>query len=113
MADRMLDGRPLEDVVAVRLASEALRHLATDEARFAAFQAWLLRTGGEMPLGVSRAVTEQLTPDLLSAAREIYLAAMIRGGYQWHGSGIGSGGDGARRRDQAAGLCGQASSDCG
>jgi hypothetical protein len=81
MADRMPDGNPAEDVLAVRLASEALRYLAADEARFAGFRAWLLLDGGAMPLGVSREVTEQLTPDLLSAWRGIYIAAMIGKGY--------------------------------
>lgn len=50
MADRMLDGKQVEDVVAVRLATVALRYLAIDEVRFAAFRAWLLDTGGEMPV---------------------------------------------------------------
>jgi hypothetical protein len=81
MTDRMLDGMPAEDVLAVRLASEALRYLAADEARSAAFRGWLLLTGGAMPLGLSREVTEQLTPDLLSAWRGIYIAAMIGEGY--------------------------------
>ena len=82
MADRMIDGKPAEDVMAVRLASEALRHLAADPGRCATFQAELLATGGAMPLGASRVVTEQLTPDLLSGWQEIFVAAMIREGYR-------------------------------
>jgi hypothetical protein len=82
MADRILDGKQVEDVVAVRLASEALRYLAIDEVRFAAFRSWLLATGGEKPIGVSREMTELLTPDLLVSAWKTYKAAMIREGYQ-------------------------------
>jgi hypothetical protein len=82
MADRMIDGKPVEDVMAVRLASEALRHLAADKERFAVFRSEMLAAGGDMPLGASREVAERLTPDLLAAAQEIFVAAMIREGYQ-------------------------------
>jgi hypothetical protein len=82
MADEMIDGKPVEDVMAVRLASEALRHLAADEERFATFQAELLAAGGDMPLGASREVAEQPPPDLLAGAQQTFVAVMIREGYQ-------------------------------
>jgi hypothetical protein len=82
MADEMMDGKPVEAVMAVRLAGAALLHLAISKERFAVFQAELLAAGGDMPLGASREIAERLTPDLLAAVREIFIAAMIREGYQ-------------------------------
>ena len=73
---------PAEDTAAVRLAAEALRHLAADPGRFAAFRQEILDRGGSAPLGLDRAVIEMLTPRTLAGAREQFTLAMIAAGYE-------------------------------
>jgi hypothetical protein len=82
MADRMIGGKPAEDVMAVRYASEALRFVAADPDLFARFRRRILTQGGDMPLGASRMITEEMSAPMLDTVADIFIAAMVREGYQ-------------------------------
>ncbi len=82
MADRMIGGKPAEDVMAVRYALAALRFVAADPDLSARFRRRILHGRGDMPLGASRIITEQMSAPMLDTMADIFRTAMIREGYQ-------------------------------
>ncbi len=68
--------------MAVRYASEALRFVAADPDLFARFRRRILDRDGDMPLGAGRIITEKMSAPMLDTVADIFIAAMIREGYQ-------------------------------